>query len=73
LSTQPPSEQLGEPDIVTFMQQRPGKGVSKAFLRRFAVETRREAGMLERVNGRLPVAIRVEAKSPGPVLSGVGG
>jgi len=43
-------------DFVTFMQQRLRKGLSKAFLRQFAVETRREAGMLGGVNGRIPVA-----------------
>ena len=44
------------PDYVTFMQQRPRKGVSKAISRQIAVETRRGRGMLRCVNGRVPVA-----------------
>jgi hypothetical protein len=44
------------PDFVTFMQQRPRKGVSKAISRQIAVETGRGRGMLRCVHGRVPVA-----------------
>jgi hypothetical protein len=48
--------QWARADFVTFMQQRPRKGGSKAISRQIAVETRRARGMVSRVNGRVPVA-----------------